>query len=78
MVPTFNSGGKCINNLVILEKSVPDWPMNLTIDIGNTRTKLAIFDSDTLVETSVLSKENEDNEISSFIQAHPKVEQIIC
>jgi hypothetical protein len=24
MVPTCNSGGKCINNFVILEKSVPD------------------------------------------------------
>jgi len=43
--------------------------MNLSIDIGNSRTKLGVFDGERLVERPVLKKPNID-EISQIIDSH--------
>jgi len=74
MVPAFNSGGKCINNLLILEKSASDWPMNLTIDIGNTRTKIALFKENELLEIQSLDQELE---LESFLDSNTEIRHII-
>jgi len=50
--------------------------MNLTIDIGNSRTKLGIFDGETLIERPVL-KTPKINEIAHIIDIHG-IEGAIC
>jgi len=52
--------------------------MNLTIDIGNTRSKLAIFEGDKLLETHVLDRNEEDDALHSFLKSHTEVQHIIC
>ncbi len=49
--------------------------MNLTIDIGNSRTKLGVFDGETLIERPVLKKPK-INEIQQIIDIHG-VERVI-
>ncbi len=50
--------------------------MNLSIDIGNSRTKLGIFDGETLIERPVLKKPK-ISEIAQIIDTH-KIERAIC
>lgn len=50
--------------------------MNLTIDIGNSRTKLGIFDGEQLIERPVL-KTPKINEIAQIIDIHG-IERAIC
>ena len=49
--------------------------MNLTIDIGNTRNKIAIFDQNKLVKSETLNELNKDL-IENFI-ANKKIDGII-
>lgn len=48
--------------------------MNLTIDIGNTRAKLAIFDHKEILETTVCFKENIRKNLVQLRQKYPEIE----
>ncbi|MBL4578494.1 MAG: type III pantothenate kinase [Flavobacteriales bacterium] len=48
--------------------------MNLTIDIGNTRTKIALFKEEKLLETQSLDQERE---LESFLDSHTGIRHII-
>jgi len=50
--------------------------MNLTIDIGNTRSKLAIFNSGNIVDNIVLNEINPKS-IKEFTSNHPNIQNII-
>jgi type III pantothenate kinase len=52
--------------------------MNLTIDIGNTRTKLALFDSEQLVKTQILNREGLDNGLIAFLEENQEIKHVIC
>jgi len=52
--------------------------MNLTIDIGNTRTKLALFDPEQLVKTQILNQEELDNGLTAFLEENREIEHVIC
>ncbi|WP_394759478.1 type III pantothenate kinase [Flavobacterium sp.] len=47
--------------------------MILTIDIGNTRIKSAVFENNTLIEASVFSNENFQNFIENILKEYPKI-----
>ncbi len=49
--------------------------LTLTIDIGNTRAKYAVFDSDSIVESSVFNPYNSD--LKELIKKHPEIKKCI-
>ena len=51
--------------------------MNLTIDVGNTRIKSAVFENNTLIETDAFTNENFKNSIEKKIKNFSKIENII-
>jgi len=48
--------------------------MNLIIDIGNTRAKLAVFDQDRLIQSVVCFKENLDGHQKALRREFPKID----
>ena len=51
--------------------------MNLIIDIGNTKAKLAIFDHDNIIEYDTLSTENVIEGIDYFINKNKHIDRAI-
>lgn len=51
--------------------------MNLTLDIGNTRSKAALFAGNQLLETTEFNPKSVDDDIKSFIDLHPEIKNII-
>ena len=51
--------------------------MNLIIDIGNTSTKLAVFEQNKLIETRRCSVENLPAVVSKIYKQHLKIEQLL-
>ena len=51
--------------------------MNLTIDIGNTRTKLALFEANSLIKTTIIDHGNKENNLTDFLEKHRGVKHII-
>jgi type III pantothenate kinase len=51
--------------------------MLLTIDIGNTRIKAAVFECDTLLEFFVFDKENFEKKIKNIFQKHDKIDNLV-
>ncbi|MGG5577815.1 type III pantothenate kinase [Myroides sp. C15-4] len=51
--------------------------MIYTLDIGNTRTKLAMFENDSLVNTTYLSTKNLQKELLFFFQKNSKKPKIV-
>ena len=49
--------------------------MNLIIDIGNTATKLAVFQSDKIIEVRTVRTKEMVSEVGVLIQKFPKIEQ---
>ncbi|MGH2665743.1 type III pantothenate kinase [Flavobacterium sp.] len=47
--------------------------MILTVDVGNTRIKSAVFENDTLVEMSVFPNENFSDTIENILKKFPKI-----
>lgn len=53
--------------------------MNLVIDIGNTKAKLAVFQNEELLEVALLGKELSSDDITSFSAKFPSVDSaILC
>ncbi|SFB11016.1 type III pantothenate kinase [Flavobacterium swingsii] len=51
--------------------------MILTIDVGNTRIKSAVFENNTLIEASVFSNENFQTEIENILNGNKKINILV-
>ena len=51
--------------------------MILTIDVGNTRIKSAVFENNTLIEASVFSNENFQTEIENILSLNKKIKVLV-
>ena len=51
--------------------------MILTIDVGNTRIKAAVFEADTLLESVVFIKTELQKNISLLLKNHPKITDLV-
>ncbi len=51
--------------------------MNLIIDLGNTQTKLAVFEQNTLVDKSVARLENLLESVAAIFETYPQIFQTI-
>jgi len=51
--------------------------MNLTVDIGNTNVKLAVFDKEELIESGSFDNIPENKLVSDFLSNHISINQII-
>ena len=51
--------------------------MILTIDVGNTRIKSAVFENDTLVEASVFPNENVKSAIENILKKFKKITTLV-
>ena len=51
--------------------------MHLTIDVGNTRIKAAVFEQNTLLEIFVFSKEELINQVDTILNRYQKIEKIV-
>ena len=52
-------------------------PMLLTIDVGNTRIKAAVFEENTVVEVFIFTKDNLLNETKNILNSFPKIQNLI-
>ena len=52
-------------------------PMLLTIDVGNTRIKAAVFEQNTLVELFVFTKETLLTETEHILNTFPKIKKLV-
>lgn len=51
--------------------------MLLTIDVGNTRIKAAVFEQNTLLEIFVFTKEELSNQIKNILNQFPKIQNLV-
>ncbi|MBL4657251.1 MAG: type III pantothenate kinase [Flavobacteriales bacterium] len=51
--------------------------MNLTLDIGNSRSKAALFKGEELLQTHELNREETEGDLNTYLQSHPEIENII-
>ncbi|MCF6131007.1 type III pantothenate kinase [Flavobacterium wongokense] len=51
--------------------------MLLTIDVGNTRIKAAVFEQDRLVEFFIFTKEELLNQLENILNKHPKIKNLV-
>ena len=51
--------------------------MNLTIDIGNTRIKIGVFDSKKLLEVVAFDKSAFENEVKGIFNRYPTIHKVI-
>jgi type III pantothenate kinase len=63
-----------IKHLLLIRKSIHI--MNLVIDIGNTRTKIAVFDNNLMVEKAILQDGTLVN-VTNFLAKYPKIDHAI-
>ena len=51
--------------------------MNLIIDIGNTNTKIAVFEHDNIIETDIFNAENTTEAINKFLSKYKALNNAI-
>ena len=51
--------------------------MLLTIDVGNTRIKAAVFEENTLIEVFIFTKETLLEEVQTILKNFPKIENLV-
>lgn len=51
--------------------------MLLAIDAGNTRTKWAVFENDTLVDVGIIKNDEVQNSLTTILQKYPLLQQAI-
>jgi len=51
--------------------------MLLTIDVGNTRIKAAVFEEDTITEVFIFDKESLLSEVNAILKKFPKIENMV-
>lgn len=57
--------------------TIKNSPMLLTIDVGNTRIKAAVFEQNTLIAIFIFTKEELLNEVNFILKKFPKIENLI-
>jgi len=51
--------------------------MILTVDVGNTRIKAAVFEGDNAIENFVFEKKNFENKIENILKKYPKCSDLV-